>query len=212
MVLCEAVSEVLDPEISLQLSQCSSMVLRCAERSCRVSCGYLASEESTQQPNPKGVGGLLDASYRFPKSGAMECSRSCRSRGDNEKSVQVVQKRGDAQPNSEQAAVATGLVARASALLQQADIGAAQRSRDGKRPGELRARRNLRSIDPCEMRNLRHPRRCEQSAKATMPGPTPHESRRRKLRCLMLVTFSTVREARRGIASQRISGRGWVGV
>ena len=34
--------------------------------------------------------------------------------------------RGDAQPNSEQAAVATGLVARASVLLRQGDIGAAR--------------------------------------------------------------------------------------
>jgi hypothetical protein len=34
--------------------------------------------------------------------------------------------RGDAQPNSEQAAAATGLVARASALLRQGDIGAAR--------------------------------------------------------------------------------------
>ena len=30
MVLCETVSEVLDPEISLQCPQGSSMVLRCA--------------------------------------------------------------------------------------------------------------------------------------------------------------------------------------
>ena len=30
MVLCETVSEVLDPEISLQCPQCSSMVPRCA--------------------------------------------------------------------------------------------------------------------------------------------------------------------------------------
>jgi hypothetical protein len=55
MVLCETVSEVLDPEIGLQCPQCSSMVHRWAQRSCWACCGYLAS----------GVGGVLRASYRI---------------------------------------------------------------------------------------------------------------------------------------------------
>ena len=77
-----------------------------------------------------------------------------RDKSDGENAKPVVDRapaagvRSDAQPNSEQAAVAAGLVARASALLGQgryrrgADRAGARR-RDGQRPGKLLARRNL---------------------------------------------------------------------
>ena len=79
---------------------------------------------------------------RTARTGSRGCATRCAQRRDGrlDRAGQVVEEsatpiadrepaagaRGDAQPNSEEAAVAAGLVARASALFRQGDIGAAR--------------------------------------------------------------------------------------